>query len=187
VNDHYPASEKQQAFIMVLVEDRVCDRDAILNDLPFTTKKDASRIIENLLAAPKKARPARPAAMRGGNPNVADMIKSKYAVPTSELAMFSDLIGLDAMKGDLLFIEVKEYRGTIYMRRLQGAPGSFLRLRLPREAEDALAAHIKIDAYRYTRLFGEHYRCCGKCGAELTDEKSRALMLGPDCRKAFGL
>ena len=183
--DHYPATERQQAFIRSLADDRVCNREAILAALPTMTKRDASRTIENLLAAPKVARPARPVATRGGNPNVADMIKSKYAVPTAELGLVADGLGFD-LQGDLLFIEVKEYRGTVYMRRLQGAPGAFIRLRMTREAEDALAFHIKADAYRYTRLFGEHYRCCGKCGAELTDEVSRRLQLGPDCRKAFG-
>jgi hypothetical protein len=180
-----PATERQQAFIRTLAEERECDKAAILADLPTTTKKQASILIERLLAAPKTARPARPFAARGGNPNVADMIKSKYAVPTAELAIAADGLGFD-LRGDLLFVEVKEYRGTIYMRRLQGAPGSFVRSRMPRETEDLLAAHIKADPYKYARLFGEHYRCCGKCGAELTDEKSRRLQLGPDCRRSFG-
>lgn len=181
-----PATERQQAFIRTLAEERVCDKAAILANLPLTTKRQASTLIEHLLAAPKAFRPARPVAARGGNPNVADMVKSKYAVPTAELAIVADALGID-LPGDLLFVEVKEYRGTVYMRRLQGAPGAFSRLRLPRETEDILAAHIKTDPYKYARLFGEHYRCCGKCGAELTDEKSRRLQLGPDCRKAFGL
>jgi hypothetical protein len=182
--DNYPASEKQQAFITSLVDDRECDKIAILADLPSMSKKKASETISRLLASPK--RPSRPSAVKGGNPNVADMIKSKYAIPTAEFAIVSDLPGLDNVKGDLLFLEVKEYKGTVYMRRLHGAPGSFVRSKMPREAEDALAAIIKADAYRFTKLFGEHYTCCGKCGAELTDEKSRAIMLGPDCRKAFG-
>ena len=180
-----PATERQQAFIRTLMDERVCDEAAILADMPFYTTRDASAVINALLAAPRAARPGRPVA--GGNPNVADMIKSKYAIPTAEFAMIADLAGLDAVRGDLLFIEVKEYRGTVYMRRLHGAPGAFTRSRLPREAEDALASIVKGDPHKYARLFGEHYRCCGKCGAELTDEKSRALQLGPDCRKAFGL
>jgi hypothetical protein len=182
--DHYPASEKQQAFITSLVDDRECDKAAILAELPFMSKKKASEVIDRLLSSPKRAKAG--AVAPKGNPSVSDMIKSKYAIPTAEFAIVSDLPGLDSVKGDLLFLEVKEYKGTVYMRRLHGAPGSFVRSKMPREAEDALAGIIKADAYRFTKLFGEHYRCCGKCGAELTDEKSRALMLGPDCRKAFG-
>jgi len=186
MNNQYPATDKQQAFIRSLADERVCDREVILAGLPTMSKSDASRTIEALLDAPKTERPARPAAARGGNPNVAELVKSKYAIPTSELGIVADGLGFD-LQGDLLFIEVKEYRGTVYMRRLQGAPGAFSRLRLPRETEDTIAAHIKTDPYRFARLFGEHYRCCGKCGAELTDETSRRLQLGPECRKAFGL
>lgn len=180
-----PATERQQVLIRTLVQERVCDEAAILADLPFCSTRDASGLIDRLLTAPRSARPTRPSA--GGNSNVADMIKSKYAIPTAEFAMVADLAGLDAVRGDLLFIEVKEYKGTVYMRRLHGAPGAFTRSRLPREAEDALASIVKGDPHKYARLFGEHYACCGKCGAELTDEKSRRLQLGPECRKAFGL
>ena len=182
---HYPASEKQQSFIRTLADERQCDKEWILTELPLMSKAKASAMITSLLAAPK--RPSAPKVSVGlkGNPNVADMVKSKYAIPTSELAMVADGLGFD-LHGDLLFVEVKEYRTVVFMRRLQGAPGAFSRLRMPRETEDLLASLIKEDPYKYARLFGEHYRCCGKCGAELTDEKSRALMLGPDCRKAFG-
>lgn len=184
--DHYPATEKQQAFITSLVDDRECDKAAILADLPTMSKKKASEIISHLLAAPKRPKAATAAGASKGNPSLTGMIKSRYAVPTSEFAMVADLPGLDTVKGDLIFVEVKEYRGTVYMRRLHGSLGDFTRSRLPREAVDALAGIIKTDAYRYVRLFGEHYCCCGKCGSPLTDEKSRALLLGPDCRKAFG-
>lgn len=177
----YPASERQQAFIRTLIEERVCDREAVLADLPFYSSKDASAVIGRLLDAPRKE-----SAKPKGNPLLADIPKAKYAIPTAELAVVSDLVGLEAVKNDLLFLEVKEYKGTVYMRRLLGAPGAFTRVRLSHEAVAALASILKADPYKYTRLFGEHYACCGKCGAELTDEESRRLMLGPVCRQAFG-
>jgi len=178
----YPATERQQAFIRTLVEERVCDREAVLADLPFYSTKDASAVISRLLDAPKIAKEFRPA-----NQELDGLPKSKYAVPTTELALIADLVGMDAVKNDLVFLEVKEYRGTVYMRRLSGAPGSFIRVRLSKDAVSALSSILKTDPYKYARLFGEHYRCCGKCGAELTDEESRRLMLGPICRKAFGV
>jgi hypothetical protein len=51
----------------------------------------------------------------------------------------------------------------------------------------AIVETIEYDPYKYARLFGEHYTCCGSCGAPLTDNKSRELMLGPECRKKFSL
>jgi hypothetical protein len=45
---------------------------------------------------------------------------------------------------------------------------------------------ISQDPYKYAKIFGQHYSCCGSCGAELTDPVSRELQLGPECRKKFG-
>jgi len=75
---------------------------------------------------------------------------------------------------------------TLYMRRLTGSVGAFNRYKLTKNDTLALVELIARDAYKYTKLFGEHYSCCGKCGAELTDPISRQYQLGPDCRKAFG-
>jgi hypothetical protein len=88
--------------------------------------------------------------------------------------------------GDLVFLEVKEYMKRLHIKQLFGSVGAFTRVRT--DVEDALAfvRIIQSDPYKYARLFGEHYKCCGKCGAELTDPISRELMLGPWCRKAFG-
>jgi hypothetical protein len=109
--------------------------------------------------------------------------RSKYAIPVSELM-------LDFMKkpvhGDLVFLETKEYLKRLQMNMLFGSVGAFTRVRPA--VEDALAfiRIIQKEPYKYARLFAEHYKCCGKCGAELTDPRSRELMLGPDCRRAFG-
>jgi len=181
----YPASERQVAFITSLLADRVIpDADAVRAELPTLDKRRASALIERLLQAPKAARTA--AATRSGNPALAGIPHSKYAVRVSDIEVAADVAGI-ALAGDLLFVEVKEYRGTVYMRRLTGAPGAFTRSRMPRGLEDDIIRVIAADPYGHTRLFGEHYRCCGKCGAELTDEESRRLMLGPVCRRAFGV
>ena len=109
--------------------------------------------------------------------------KSKYAIPVTELM-------LDFMKkpvhGDLVFLEVKEYMKRLQMNKLFGSVGAFTRVRP--DVEDALAfvRIVQKDPYKYARTFAEHYKCCGKCGADLTDPRSRELMLGPDCRRAFG-
>jgi hypothetical protein len=91
----------------------------------------------------------------------------------------------DSFSGDLAFFEVREYMSTLYMRQLHGAPGRFNRSKLSAASVKAIIGIIAADPYRYTRMFGEHYACCGSCGAELTDQRSRELQLGPECRKKF--
>jgi len=177
----YPASEKQVAFIQSLLDERVVPEEyaaKVRSEIGIFTSKRASEVISGLMAAPRKPKQALPEG------DVLDGIPhAKYAIPAAELAVKALARPFD---GDLLFIEVKEFRGRTYMRRLQGAPGGFVRSRIPMDDVAVYANMIKADAYRYTKAFGEHYRCCGKCGADLTDEESRRLMLGPICRKAFG-
>jgi hypothetical protein len=180
----YPASEKQVTFIKSLLDERVIPEGyaaEIREQISIFTSKRASEVISALMAAPRKPKGVAPvvpiADVLAGIPN------AKYAIPAYELSVEA----LDRpFGGDILFVEVKEYMGRVYMRRLQGAPGAFVRSKIPASDVAVYAGIIKQDSYKYTRLFGEHYQCCGKCGAELTDEESRRLMLGPVCRKAFG-
>ena len=186
---HYiPATPAQIGYITDLLADRDVPspsaekvREMLAGPL---SKSSASHVIDTLKAWPKRARVVAGAAP--ARPNVLvdlDVPKSRYAIPAIDL----ELEALDVnLSGELFFVEVKEYRGTTYMRQLVGAPGSFNRLRLSPRDVVKIANVIMRDAYGYTRLFGENYSCCGKCGAELTDDESRRLMLGPICRKAFG-
>jgi hypothetical protein len=199
-----PATEKQIKFLDDLLGDRELS-DEMRSDYQARKAtldiKKASELIGKFLKFPKKPKqlplPLEPKVdysdlVKKQVPNLYGQLiealsavpMSKYAIPTSELM-------LDMLKkpvhGDLVFLEVKEYKGKVYMKKLFGAPGAFSRVRP--DVEDALAfvGIIKTDPYKYTKLFAEHYQCCGKCGAELTDPKSRELMLGPECRKAFSL
>lgn len=179
----YPATEKQIAFLASLLAQREVPADLheeVSAFLPTADKRRASDYIERLLALPKtQGRPA--AAAPAANAVFDGVPVARYAIPAEEIS----LLDVDP-RGDLLFVEVKTWKGVTYMRRLHGSLGGFSRSKMPRETVADLASILARDPYRYTRLFGEHYSCCGKCGAELTDEESRRLMLGPVCRKAFG-
>lgn len=171
------ATERQQTFIASLL----AEREYTLGDVVISSPREASALIDALLRAPKRAN-----ARRGDQElfeALSSVQKSRYAIPTSE--MFLETLD-ENIAGDLLFVEVREYRGTLYIRRLHGSVGGFSRTKLSRKDSLVILRHIARDAYKYARTFGEHYSCCGKCGAELTDERSRALLLGPECRKAFG-
>jgi hypothetical protein len=76
--------------------------------------------------------------------------------------------------------------GNLYMRRLHGSLGGFTRVRMANSDAITVVETIARNPYKYARIFGEIYSCCGSCGAELTDPKSRELQLGPECRKKFG-
>ncbi len=172
------ATPRQQDFIASLLS----EREYTLGDVAINSPREASALIAELLRAPRRA------VARQTDTELFEALssvqKSKYAIPTSEL--FLELLD-ENVTGDLLFVEVREYRGTTYIRRLHGSVGDFNRSKLSRKDSLTILRHIARDAYKYARTFGEHYSCCGKCGAALTDERSRALLLGPDCRKAFGL
>lgn len=185
----FPASDKQITFINELLDTRQLPAgDPILQqfiDDRFTTlstitKRSASAVISMLLGLPKVTTPAEDSLQLP----LSLIPKSKYAIPVDEL----DIAPLQdtPLTGDLLFVEVREYKDTLYMRRLTGSVGGFNRDRMPAADVRIVAEIIATHPYKYTRLFGEHYACCGKCGAELTDPTSRAFFLGPECRKAFG-
>jgi acyl-CoA reductase-like NAD-dependent aldehyde dehydrogenase len=181
-----PASEKQVAFINTLLAERDIDaisEAAIRAHLSTLTKKQASGFIDILLAAPKSETKVIASQKAGIQEALSKAPKSKYAVPADEL----DIMLTDTpLTGDLLFIEIREYMNNLYMRRLTGSVGGFTRWKVPNDDAVLIMNIISQDPYKYTKLFGEHYSCCGSCGAELTDPISRELQLGPECRKKFG-
>jgi len=185
----FPASDKQITFINELLDSRELPAgDPIIQqfiDDRFTTlstitKRSASAVISMLLGMPKLVSPTE-ASLQAV---LARVPKSKYAIPVDELDI-APLTGTP-LTGDLLFVEIRMYEGHLYMRRLSGSVGGFNRDKMPAGDVKIVSDIIETHPYKYTRLFGEHYSCCGKCGAELTDPTSRAFFLGPDCRKAFG-
>jgi hypothetical protein len=103
---------------------------------------------------------------------LSDLPLSKYALEES---------------GVLTFWEIKEYRGVRYLRLLVGAPGEFRRVKVGFDRARAVADQIRRDAHGYALAFARHYTCCAVCGADLSDETSVALGLGPICRRRFGL
>jgi hypothetical protein len=182
----HPATGRQVEFVNDLLgKKQVPDHfssmlaDAIAN--ATLTKSDASAAIDQLLAMPNKPKPGE--TVSGLQGVLGSIPKSKYAITTEEL----ELAGVPAeFKGDIAFFELKEYLQRLYIRQLHGAPGHFNRSKIPMAAVEQIVSIIKNDPYKYAKLFGDHYSCCGSCGAELTDQRSRELMLGPECRKKFG-
>jgi len=180
------ASEKQVAFISNLLDERELDAvtvSSFRSMLITMTKKQASSTIDLLLRTPKRVEKVPGATKSLLQEALLKAPKSKYAVPVSELDISLEDTPLT---GDLLFIEIKEYMGNLYMRRLTGSVGGFTRHKVPSKDSITIMDIIARDPYKYAKIFGQHYSCCGSCGAELTDPVSRDLQLGPECRKKFG-
>jgi hypothetical protein len=170
------ATPKQQAFIIDLLKKREYAGGDII-----TSPKDASNLISKLLNAPYKKVVKENDAVSEA---LLDLPVANYAIPmqTMELDFLEE-----SVNSDHLFVSVREYKGHKYLRRLHGSVGSFTRTKMSKEDTKQIVEILAQDPYHFTKVFGEHYKCCGKCGADLTDDKSRELMLGPVCRKAFGL
>lgn len=146
-------------------------------------KQEASKLIDELISmTPLKSSTSAPSAASVMQNLLAEVPKAKYAIPMDEI----DLAIEEKVNGDILFVEVREYMNTLYMRRLHGSPGYFNRTKLSTNDIKLVIELVKKNPLKYTQLFGEVHKCCGKCGADLTDQLSRELKLGPRCRKEFG-
>lgn len=199
VSDERPnwsATDRQRGFLLVLIDQRavpdaaaenvrqLCERDDF-------SKTDASALIDGFTKMPYRPKPyAAPVTVTDPDGTVHrlatidDLIPSKFAIPITEL-LSTDLRQF-AGNSDLLFGEVREWKGHKFINALKGAPGAFARTRLKGTDRGDVVRVLATDQYKYTKIFGDHYTCCGSCGAELTDETSRSLKLGPDCRTKFG-
>lgn len=196
-NTTYPATLKQLNFVHTLTSERDLNtnpelkeriRVAFLNGK--VSSRQASEFINSLMATPRIPKPV----YRGVEPRDArlkelldvltEVPNAKYALPAAGLRQA--LVG-DWGQNDLIFLQVREYRKEKRFFRLSGAPGHFNRLRVNLTDALTLAKVIKADPLQHTQRYAKHYRVCGRCDAELTDEVSRAYSLGPTCRKAFGI
>lgn len=178
-----PASEKQLSFVRSLMGERTLPAEMAAIDPATLNKREASLLIERLLKMPKTPKPA--AAAKPSTGVLDGLPKSRYALLAEDVAHALTSVNLD--HNDMLFVEIREFKGTVYMRRLVGSPGAYLRARMVPSDVAVIAGLIRTDPLAAAQRYGREYSVCGKCGAELTDEESRRLSLGPVCRGAFGL
>jgi hypothetical protein len=196
------ASIKQLDFINKLVSERNVPEPLKAQIFEIARRPDASparggpvsQVIDQLLAMPRLPgggaaagrAPAAPGAVVSTRAHWLDGIpNARYVLTQAQ----TDPRTHEVFNGnDKIFIEVREYRGTRYMRRLIGAPGSYTRGKMPFDAVRLLADAIRVvTPLKATQAYGALYSCCSVCGAELTDDTSVALKLGPVCRGRFGL
>lgn len=191
------ATPRQVSFLRSLLAERVVPAgiaSAVLSagSLDALARADVSRYIDTLLASPRANAPRvtfGDAPASDSRSLLASLPVAKFAVPASHLeGALSDY----APTGDLVFVETREFstpdgRVVRYLRRLTGAPSDFTRSRFSPADALAVARVLNADALAYIRAFGEHFTVCGKCASPLTDERSRARFLGPDCARQLGV
>lgn len=184
----FPASLRQLNYLRNLIAQKVMDPEVAkvaseAIERPDFTGTMASAMLDRFTKLPDRPKDARP--VPPAKAHLVGLPHSKYALPAGDLV--ANGAGELAGHNDLGFFEIKEYRGTVYMRQLFGAPGSFNRERISADNERAVAALIRTAPLVAAQRFAAHYTCCAKCGAELTVKESRDLGLGPTCRGQFGL
>lgn len=154
------------------------------------TKDSASQAITELKAYLNRTGPLpRMPVAHVGEPVVAGVGRPGLATPSGE--PYPDVpAGRYATKSltgnqDLDFWRVDRptegrWAGRTFVKRvIGGKPDSNVRGVTAREALNAILA-MGVDESR--TLFGTELGFCWKCGRHLTDETSRALGIGPDCR-----
>ena len=176
-------TQKQQDFILSLLDGREVYEDYLIElnaSWDELTVRDASSIIDTLKKMPFKKKSVTFSAPSA----LADLPKSYYAISshTANLVLKDEVVD-----NDYLFVIITEYMGTRYMRKLLGNFGGFSRVKLSSRDVRAVADLLATEPLMFIQKFGELHSVCGKCGAELTDEKSRKLGFGPDCRKVLGV
>ena len=183
-------TDRQIAFLLDLIVDREVDagKNATETTIALTkwlatprSKKDVSRLIDKALASPKRAKPA-PAAAKPTAVVVPD------SVPNLKFALRSELltsIPESWKRQEFVFVEVKNFHGKRVFRRLLGAPGAFSRYPVSREVARELVGHLSNQkvALDASTAFAELYSVCKRCAAELTDDHSRLVRMGPVCEK----
>ena len=177
------ATTPQKDFILSLLKDREVSESLVsrINGVwDALTKSDASEFIGTLKGLPF----AKKAGVEFRESPYEGLAHSYYAIP-SHLA--NPALQDAVIDNDLLFVVIDQFRGTVYLRQVHGAPLRFTRSKMsPRDAR-AVVRVLKTDPLKFIKLFGEHHGVCGKCGAHLTDQKSRESGFGPDCRKQLGI
>lgn len=113
--------------------------------------------------------------------------KSAPAAPAAPVDVPDGYYAVDAEAGHLSFYRVKAGRkpGIIFVDLLLGGGtnGSLTPQKVPFRSIPAVLAKIAVDPHGAMERFGQSIGRCGMCNRGLTDETSRQIGIGPECRK----
>lgn len=152
-------TEKQIAFITSLLREREMD----VFDVETFTRKDASALIETLLATPSRVKAPKATEVPG-------VEAGRYAIERDGVLKFYRVDRpTEGRWAGYTFVHVYASDETYPIR--------------DRASRTSILEQIADDPDAMAR-YGRELGVCGKCGRTLTDETSRALGIGPVCRES---
>jgi hypothetical protein len=170
-------TERQQAFAATLAAERgiACPT--------FSTRREASAVIDALLATPRPRRAATGTSATTRTTTRSPRLATE--VPAGRFAVASR-----TGQNDLDFFQIDRptegrWAGFVFVRRIIGGHEP-ITVR-GAEAASAVAAIEAAGWQAAAARFGQEIGSCSRCGRSLTDEASRAFGIGPDCRGFWGL
>jgi hypothetical protein len=172
------ATANQVDFMRRLIQERQFPNEAakqwaeqILSQGESVDMARMSKILQRLLTLPK-------VNTNGGNRLTrADLPEGKYALLTPQA------------QNEISFFSVwhpPDSETAIIISQLFGAPGSWRRKTCRGQRYSSIAQEIAADPKAAMARFGLHFTVCGRCGSPLTNDLSRELGIGPDCRQHLG-
>lgn len=186
------ATEPQVRFITTLLDTRIVPEGTRLLvkgalDAGALPRREASKFIDALKLLPVKPKPQTvPAGFAEADAMLADTDTSFYAIPAAYVSAQREALNLNG--NDHLFIRTRRWNGRVGLYRVQGSVGgfSYWRIRNPQMVL-MLARLVRDNGLEFQKAFHTLTGKCGRCGADLTDLKSRETGFGPECRKIIGI
>lgn len=186
-----PATDKQLGFARKLLDEKnatlisMAANDVMMDLIAgnLISKQEASLLIDDLLAAPRKARDEDAAEradavaqpQRHTGPSLRDLAatlpdKGYYALRTP------------GSEDEIHYYRItRSERGYVKVQEKAGPDLYPVDYRRSLAIVEAIAQNpATIEAAQF--LFADTLECCYRCGRDLTDATSRALRIGPDCR-----
>jgi Family of unknown function (DUF6011) len=161
------ASDKQQAFITRLMDEKETHNLANVVDVKTLTSKQASEIIETLIAAPRKA-PV--------------MVEHRSGVMVAKAEVADGIYSKD---GIVYKVQYNREKTGLYAKVLVvDGPGEAHFNYFGSVRKTGLTAQDKM-TLEQAKEFGALYGTCCNCGRTLTDEKSIEAGIGPICAGKF--
>lgn len=186
VRSENTATERQVALINKLKEERNLDGTDARRALSVSRelwragifdKRAASRLIDDLMAAPKVV--VHMDYVKGAAGARASQEDVKVAAGRYALDFGPDHNGINQIR----FYKVDRptegrWAGRVFVKRYE----SDEEVRISRQEQADVLSRIEKDPEALAR-YGQEIGRCGSCGRTLTNDESRAIGIGPECRK----
>lgn len=181
------ASHKQVRYAMDLLREKEWPDELSKSDIRNMERRQATKLINSLLAAPTKSRDQSP---------IPEVPAGRYALytPGEDPVAYSyvdrqDLVPMK--KGHWVFYQVDrpeegKWAGRTFVKQLIGAPGEYRKEPVRGMRAARILTAIAADPEKASLDYGQQSGVCGVCHSPLTNEDSLARGIGPVCASKTG-